>query len=77
MFKEFPPAGVFEGVVLDYNASYGWWLVLYQDGDREEYTWDELRSLLLPGNVHDPASPLTVVDSAQPSHCKYKKRRCH
>ena len=44
--KFFPGHGTFSGVVYDYDSANRWWLVEYDDGDKEGFTDDELRPFL-------------------------------
>eukprot|EP00854_Cymbomonas_tetramitiformis_P022596 gene22596-27275_t len=71
VLKEFPPEGKFSGRVVKYlppgsvidgdtgePSEYQSWSIVYDDGDKEDVTWDGLSTILT-----DP-SPKTVKESA-------------
>jgi len=47
--KDFPPHGIFNGVVKNYDSDGSCWMLVYEDGDREEVNWDDLEKLLADG----------------------------
>lgn len=50
--KEFPPHGIFKGVVKSYDAKEKFFQIEYEDGDEEEMTMEELKTkLIVPVSV--------------------------
>ncbi|KAL0031707.1 hypothetical protein WJX79_002272 [Trebouxia sp. C0005] len=63
--------GLFKGIVKKYNKKHRWFLIEYEDGDRQDLTWKELQPIMLPDVlVRDPEAP-----SAHPAKPKRKLQK--
>jgi hypothetical protein len=72
----------FHGYVVEFDHTDGYWLVIYSDGDTEEYTTDELHVILQPiaTSAHSPAQcasagPKSVVGQHTRTCTLYERPR--
>lgn len=51
---------LYNGIVSEFDPQYGWYRVVYEDGDTEDLEWDELIKVLQPLDIEAPLKTISM-----------------